>query len=800
MISTGRIKGLRFLPILVLAGHFSVLGYGQTLPCVDENKLDNTLIQAAGSAPIYLLHGGQKYGIQTPNWIKKNGYKWEEVHVLNPDEVSAIPPGYELTEDSRIPGTPAALEDKLISAPDSRLYLVKDGQRHWILDGHWITSSRYSGQSALRLSNTEIQALEEGPNITYATVGQTILLYLLTAVLCLFFSLASGRPNWVRVLWSPVMKWREQNRFMLRIRTRHVRIVLLGVFVAAIILRAPFLLLHPRFWAEEGTGWFQYASSHSAIQTLFFVHPDSGYLNLLANLAAVFSSLAARISLAIAPAATTLTALLIQVLLIAIILFGKSRLFDSLWKSVAGCLIILFAPTATSEIWLNTINSMSYLGAIALVLLFLDTSTSPSWARWAWRGVLVLCGLSSPYAVALLPLFVLSAWRDKDAEKRIHALILLCCSIVEVTFVVWSKLAGVRTFAMRGTQVLWDASMVNVFGGQIVGPAIGYPGQQEFLGLSGLYGAWTSASVFPHQHMSSLLLGGWACLMLIAAILWCLRGKSTYSISNLLLAAFIILATLTCVTSLQAIPLGRYAFMPGLAFLLLLWVNTNYSQSRITPYVCSVFLSYGLANGIMDYKQRPDPGAKDWASEVRIWRTDHAHKLRIWPSFWQESITYNAASAGVSLALERPQADTLSSLFAVSDIAQIADRNTDGAVDSVNSVTSPYPDNRTAPVQVKIKDSVMIQGWLVSGPAKTGTAFEEIYAVINGKVVKADITDRSDVGAYFDNKKIKMSGYRVQLGATQLHDGLQAVDLVGVDNSRHIVSRSRTSTFINAVR
>ena len=40
---------------------------------------------------------------------------------------------------------------------------------------------------------------------------------------------------------------------------------------------------------------------------------------------------------------TTLIALLIRVLAIAIILLGKSRLFDTQWKTLVGCCIVLFA-------------------------------------------------------------------------------------------------------------------------------------------------------------------------------------------------------------------------------------------------------------------------------------------------------------------------------------------------------------------------------------------------------------------------------------------------------------------------
>ncbi len=84
-------------------------------------------------------------------------------------------------------------------------------------------------------------------------------------------------------------------------------------FVLLMWLRAPSLLVHPRFWAEEGTYWFQYASTHSLMQDLFFLFPPSGYLNLMANIGGVLSSATARfLKIEYAPLATTIAAFLVQ--------------------------------------------------------------------------------------------------------------------------------------------------------------------------------------------------------------------------------------------------------------------------------------------------------------------------------------------------------------------------------------------------------------------------------------------------------------------------------------------------------
>ena len=109
------------------------------------------------------------------------------------------------------------------------------------------------------------------------------------------------------------------------------RVVAAIIFIAAIGLREPFLLQHPRFWAEEGLIWFQYGSTHSIPKMLFYVFPPSNYFNLAPNIGGILSArTAAHFGLLYAPLATTLFAYFIQAGATVSILFVKSRLFESL--------------------------------------------------------------------------------------------------------------------------------------------------------------------------------------------------------------------------------------------------------------------------------------------------------------------------------------------------------------------------------------------------------------------------------------------------------------------------------------
>jgi hypothetical protein len=120
------------------------------------------------------------------------------------------------------------------------------------------------------------------------------------------------------------------------------------VLTLLMFLRAPALLTRPRFWAEEGTVWFQHAITHPPVANLLFVFAESGYYIFSTNVTALLASITKNVAgLEYAPAATTYFSALIQLVPFLLILGFKSHLFDSSWKSALGCLVLLCAPTAT---------------------------------------------------------------------------------------------------------------------------------------------------------------------------------------------------------------------------------------------------------------------------------------------------------------------------------------------------------------------------------------------------------------------------------------------------------------------
>jgi hypothetical protein len=408
------------------------------------------------------------------------------------------------------------------------------------------------------------------------------------------------------------------------------------LFMLLIFMRAPALLTRPRFWAEEGTVWFQHAITHTPVASLLFVFPESGYYIFSTNLAALLASITKNVAgLEYAPAATTYFSALIQLVPFLIILGFKSHLFNSWWKSALGCLILLCAPTATGEVWLNSINSPSYVGAAALVLLFFDASGATRITIWALRITLLLIGLSGLYGVLLFPLYALSYVVYKERERIVQAVLLAACFLIQVSVVLLVH-AGAGLEPTRFSYVTPDTALVNILFFEIINPITGEVTARHVFHYLGLSNALTISTSVPRT--GTVMLAACFSLVAIASIFAALRGRRIASESGLLMGAFVIYAAVTSIASLGGIPNGRYAFLPGAIFLLLIMDNLARPRRQIVTAVCGFVLAVALFRGITMYRAQPVFVGPEWSNEVKTWRANPEYGLQVWPGWWASRI------------------------------------------------------------------------------------------------------------------------------------------------------------------
>ena len=106
---------------------------------------DNRVISSRdpGASP-FMVSDGARHLVPNKSSVMSRGYKWpNDILLVSNQELNAIPIGAPLPLTAN-----GKYEGKLVRRPgstaeDSKVYLIRDGQKHWIADGHWITAHGY---------------------------------------------------------------------------------------------------------------------------------------------------------------------------------------------------------------------------------------------------------------------------------------------------------------------------------------------------------------------------------------------------------------------------------------------------------------------------------------------------------------------------------------------------------------------------------------------------------------------------------------------------------------------------------
>ncbi len=390
-------------------------------------------------------------------------------------------------------------------------------------------------------------------------------------------------------------------------------------FSGLFILRQPNLLISPRFWAEEGKIFFQFAYNHDPFEALRFVWWESGYLNFIVNLATTF---AAHVTpLLYAPFVPTYTALVIQVIPAVIVLFGKSVVFDGIPKKIIACAILLFSPAQCGEVWLNTLNSQVYFGLIAVLILTEETEKISLIWRWFYRLLLAVGGLSGVYVAFLWAIFACKAFIERQKERYVQLGIVTFVLFVQAGIYIVSILSR-KSFEIRtvhsGWRSLADVSFSRIgipfFGGELAG---------KLSMLSGPVG----------HHLFIALFAILLCVMFYRNPKRALDFRDS---GTVLLWSFIVLTIAISLTGFGGGIGSRYAVLPGFILLFLTLDSVNLSQRPFLSITLIVLIFLPLSFGAHGYRHDPAfscDGAfpNMWKTEVELWRLDPSHAIQICP-------------------------------------------------------------------------------------------------------------------------------------------------------------------------
>ncbi len=222
---------------------------------------------------------------------------------------------------------------------------------------------------------------------------------------------------------------------------------------AIVFSRQPDALLHAQFFAEDGHVWFADAYNRGWFASLF--RAQDGYFQTLPRLAAALALLA---PLTFAPLVMNLAGLLIQILPVPLLLSTRLWRLGSLSLRAALALTYLAMPNR-SEMNVTIEEGQWHLALVACLLLL----CSPP-ARRSWKvldiAVFVLCGLTGPFAIVLVPIAALRLWLRRERLVLWPLCILVCTAAVQT----WALFATHRDYWPLGASA---ERLVRIVAGQV---------------------------------------------------------------------------------------------------------------------------------------------------------------------------------------------------------------------------------------------------------------------------------------------------------------------------------------------
>jgi len=406
-----------------------------------------------------------------------------------------------------------------------------------------------------------------------------------------------------------------------RLSKREALVVLFG---AAILMafRFPDLVLHPRFWAEEGAVFFANARRLPAVSFLFT--PHIGYALLLTKAAAL---MATAVPLEWGPAVTTLLALLVQLIPFAIVLAGRSSLWNDARTQLMATLVLLFV-LPNRENWLNTTGSQFVLSLAVFLLALEDRDPGTRAGLVARLALIVLAGLTGPTSCLLLPALAWRWFRMRTTAALGLALALLACSLVQFAFLFDARLVSAGELARRRSGIRPPLLAEIIFIKDLALPLLGIDRAEILAGWLYDLKRW-------HGLISCIALALYLAVLALA-----LAGISREARIPLILglAALIVASTVFSLDDktplLFAMPGERYYQAPNAALFIALASGV---RGRPWPSVArAVLVAMAIGVGLTTFPQHYwfFEDGPDWRAEIARWRADPSVPPKVWPQGW----------------------------------------------------------------------------------------------------------------------------------------------------------------------
>ena len=171
--------------------------------------------------------------------------------------------------------------------------------------------------------------------------------------------------------------------------------------------RAPFATSN--FYAEDGVSFFSDARSFGLFDSL--KEPVAGYFHFIPRL---IGAMSAQVPIAKAPLVTGLLVLLIVTWVNMTIYLASNQILAVRWHRALLALSVTLLPIVGFESISNSTN-LHFILVCASMVVLMGSQQTP-WRRFNDSVLVVVTGLSTPLALALLPVAGYRWWRDQRSE------------------------------------------------------------------------------------------------------------------------------------------------------------------------------------------------------------------------------------------------------------------------------------------------------------------------------------------------------------------------------------------------
>ena len=378
---------------------------------------------------------------------------------------------------------------------------------------------------------------------------------------------------------------------------------------------------------EEGSHYFKNAYENGFLNQLLYFDPKAGYYNLIANL---LTELSTYVPLIYSPLVTAYGSLLIILIPLFLILFKDSYLFKNDKEKFIGCLIFFITGPHIPEIWANSVNSQIYLFFVSLLILYLKPDNKKN--QILYPMLILISGLSAIYSCILTPLFFFKYLYTRKRNDLINSIILIVCSITQGTLIFYSKFIGQLYVAATKTSVDIINLSYNFFAKPIIGRQPIYFFYENF----GLESFGYNSMLFLFILLSVIVL---SLLLKFKFIKFFLKDHIFKSLILIYILVFIVVIF----GADNAQTSGRYAAIPGLLFLLIIfYLASNFSLKPLNNFF-SILITISIIVGVYEFR----PSTKNvriqyiefldcincpkWKSDIEKWKEDENSYLHVWP-------------------------------------------------------------------------------------------------------------------------------------------------------------------------